>query len=184
MNKQYASATAIEADADASGSLATWLRDAQPFLTQLARRLCRNQAEVADLVQDTCEHALRAGTTLPNNPCGWMTTVMRNLFIDRSRASARRPQLRSLDDVPQMSAPEAVAEPIWMAITVDQIRAALDELEPRFSDVYRLHSFEHRTYAEIAVLLAVPPVTIGTRLTRARQKLRAILVCRHGGRPA
>jgi len=67
-----------------------------------------------------------------------------------------------------------------MTITVDQIRAAAEQLAPPFRDVFRLHVFERRSYAEIATQLAIPPLTVGTRLTRARQKLRAILVQRHG----
>lgn len=169
------------AEGGAPGDLTTFLRDVQPFLSQLARRLCRNSGDVADLIQDTCEHALRAAQTLPTNPRAWLTTVMHNLFIDRCRASARRPHLRSLDDVPHLEAPEPVAEPSWMTITVDQLRAAVEQLEPPFREVYNLHVFEHRTYAEIAALLALQPLTVGTRLSRARQKLRTILVQRHGG---
>ncbi len=161
--------------------LTTFLREAQPFLTQLARRICRNSSDVADLVQDTCEHALRGAQTLPNNPRAWLTTVMHNLFINRCRASARRPHLQSLDNVPHLEAPQPVAEPSWMTITVHEIRAAVEQLEPAFRDVYRLHVFEHRTYAEIAALLAIQPLTVGTRLNRARHKLRTILVQQHGG---
>jgi RNA polymerase sigma-70 factor, ECF subfamily len=158
----------------------TFLREAQPFLTALARRLCRNSNDVADLVQDTCEHALRASGTGPTNPRAWLTTVMHNLFINRCRASARRPHLQSLEDAPHLEAPEPVVEPSWMTITVDQIRAAADQLEPPFREVFRLHVFERRSYAEIATLLAIPPLTVGSRLTRARQKLRAVLVQKHG----
>ncbi len=166
----------------ATGPLVALLRDEQPFLIKLARRLCRDPVDVSDLVQDTCEHALRAAITWPNNPRGWLTTVMHNLFIDRCRASARRPRLRPLEEVlPLLEATEPVAEPSWMTITFDQIVAAVEILAPPFRDVYRLHVFEHRTYADIAALLAIQPLTVGTRLTRARQKLRTILVQRHGG---
>jgi RNA polymerase sigma-70 factor (ECF subfamily) len=163
------------------GNPTTFLREAQPFLTVLARRLCRNSANVADLVQDTCEHALRASETLPTNPRAWLTTVMRNLFINRCRASARRPHLQPLEDFPYLEAPQPEAEPSWMTITVDQIRAAADQLEPPFREVFRLHAFECRNYGEIATLLAIQPLTVGTRLIRARQKLRAILMQQHGG---
>jgi RNA polymerase sigma-70 factor, ECF subfamily len=165
----------------APADLTTFLREAQPFLAQVARRLCRNAGDVADLVQDTCEHALRGTQTLPTNPRAWLTTIMHNLFINRCRASARRPHLQSIEDVPHLEAPEPVVEPSWMTITVEQVREAVEQLEPAFREVYRLHVFEHRSYAEIAARLAIQPLTVGTRLTRARQKLRAILVQRHGG---
>jgi RNA polymerase sigma-70 factor (ECF subfamily) len=124
---------------------------------------------------------LRASDVLPSNPRAWLATVMHNLFINRCRASARRRHLQSLEDVPHLEAPEPVAEPSWMTITVDQVRAAAEQLEPPFREVFRMHVFERRSYTEIATLLAVRPLTVGTRLTRARRKLRTILVQRHGG---
>jgi RNA polymerase sigma-70 factor (ECF subfamily) len=170
-------------DDAAVGTLAAFLRHAQPFLIDVAKRLCRNDADVLDLVQDTCEHALRRTKLLPDNPRAWLVTVMHNLFIDRCRASARRPPPRPLDDVlPPPAAPEPVAEPPWTNITLDQVRAAVEELEPAFRDVYVLHVFEHKSYAAIATQLSIQRLTVGTRLTRARQKLRELLVARHGGR--
>jgi RNA polymerase sigma-70 factor (ECF subfamily) len=175
-------AGAIVSEEGAPEDLTTFLREAQPFLTQLARRICRNSEDVADLVQDTCEHALR-GTQIPlSNPRAWLATIMHNLFIGRCRASARRPHLRPLEDAPHLEAPEPVVEPSWMTITVDQIRAAAEQLEPRYREVFHLHVFEHRTYVEIGAMLAIQPLTVGTRLTRARHKLRTILVQQHGGK--
>ncbi|HTS82373.1 MAG TPA: sigma factor-like helix-turn-helix DNA-binding protein, partial [Myxococcaceae bacterium] len=38
------------------------------------------------------------------------------------------------------------------------------------------HAFERRSYKEIALALSIPLNTVGTRLLRARRKLRVLLL--------
>jgi RNA polymerase sigma-70 factor (ECF subfamily) len=71
-------------------------------------------------------------------------------------------------------------EPEWSKLTLDDIRGALDALEPVYREVYQLHTFEDRTYDQIAHQLGIQRVTVGTRLNRARKKLREVLVARFG----
>jgi RNA polymerase sigma-70 factor (ECF subfamily) len=68
----------------------------------------------------------------------------------------------------------------WSRITSDDIRSALDALEPVYREVYQLHTFEDWTYEQIAHHLGIQRVTVGTRLNRARKKLREVLVARFG----
>jgi RNA polymerase sigma-70 factor (ECF subfamily) len=159
------------------------LVDAEPALTRLAERLCASHADVLDLVQDTFERAMRQG--IPpgvRSPRAWLATIMHNLFVDRCRAAARRPSWEVLDEdhgdiLPLEAHPP---EPPWSRITIADIRAALDELDPTFRDVYVSYTFEHRSYEQIAEQLSIQRVTVGTRLTRARKKLREILGKRFG----
>jgi RNA polymerase sigma-70 factor (ECF subfamily) len=58
------------------------------------------------------------------------------------------------------------------------LRDATDELGPVYREVYVLHTFEHRSYDDIARELGIPRVTVGTRLHRARKKLREVLEAR------
>jgi RNA polymerase sigma-70 factor (ECF subfamily) len=164
-------------------SLAATLADAEPVLTRIAERLCANAADASDLIQDTFERVTRNG--LPpdvRNPIGWLATSMHNLFIDRCRAAARRPNHESLADrhadITQLE-PDP-PEPAWSRITVDDVRKALAEIDASYSTVYVLHTFEHRSYEEIAERLSIQRVTVGTRLNRARKKLREVLVKRFG----
>lgn len=159
------------------------LVDAEPALTRIAERMCANAADARDLVQDTFERATRQG--LPpdvRNPAGWLVTVMHNLFIDRCRARARRPSHEPLEvqhvDVARID-PDP-PEPAWSRITVEDIRAAVAELDPTYREVYELHTFEGWSYEKIAERLAIQRVTVGTRLNRARKKLREVLVRRFG----
>ena len=42
--------------------------------------------------------------------------------------------------------------------------------------MYQLHALEGRSYNEIADRLRIPKATVGTRLIRARRKLRDLLL--------
>jgi RNA polymerase sigma factor (sigma-70 family) len=137
-----------------------------------------------DLVQDTLERALRDG--IPSdvaNVRARLATTMHSLFVDRCRAAARRAvheppgPLREETDAPRSVDPP---EPVWSEVTVQDVYDALDEIVEPFREVYILHTFDHRSYAEIAERLKISRVTVGTRLTRTRKLLRKLLVRRVG----
>jgi RNA polymerase sigma-70 factor (ECF subfamily) len=163
---------------------ATW-KHAEPRLRKLADRLCRGTADAADLLQDTYERAAKTG--LPEdvgNPCGWLTTIMHNLFVDRCRANARKPVQETLGDAHEVFVQDdPVEEPPWVRLTIDDIRAALPELDRIYREVYELHTFKGRSYEEIAARLKIDRVTVGTRLSRARRMLREVLSRRRENKP-
>lgn len=78
------------------------------FMLQRARRLCRNDADARDLVQDTCLNALEAqrkSAARPDNLRAWLTVIMRNHWFSsmrqhrlRSHAYAEVASRSSLDD--------------------------------------------------------------------------------------
>jgi RNA polymerase sigma-70 factor (ECF subfamily) len=159
------------------------LADATPILTRIAHRLYANSQDAGDLVQDTCERAMRSG--LPDDvqsPRAWLATMMHNLFIDRCRAANRAPIHEPLGEIHDNVTPLGVdsPEPAWSQVTVDDVRAALDEIEQPFREVYIMHTFEQRSYEAIAAKLKISRVTVGTRLTRTRKLLRKRLVKRIG----
>jgi RNA polymerase sigma-70 factor (ECF subfamily) len=163
--------------------LASALAEHEPALLRVAERLCAGPADARDLVQDVFERAARQGIpTDVRSPRAWLTTMMHNLFIDRCRANARRPTHESLDDSHAEVTPlDAKAdEPPWQRLTIDDVRSALDAIEPTFRDVYILHTFDKLPYEDIAKRLRIERVTVGTRLNRARRKLREVLVARFG----
>ncbi|HZJ63220.1 MAG TPA: RNA polymerase sigma factor [Kofleriaceae bacterium] len=163
---------------------ATW-KHAEPRLRKLADRLCRSKADAADLVQDTYVRAAKIG--MPEdvrNPCAWLTTIMHNLFIDGCRADARRPIQETLDAHEAiLQHHDPVEEPPWATLTVDDVRAVLPELDRIYREVYVMHTFEGRSYETIAARLKIDRVTVGTRLSRARRMLRAVLSRRRENKP-
>ena len=146
-----------------------------------AEKLCGNRHDACDLVQDTLERAMtRMHTLAPGtSPRAWMQTILHNLFIDRCRSDQRRGQTVDIDDV-SVPAPEPAAEPAWADLGAAELHAAIARLDDDFRAVYEMHALAQLSYRAIADLLDIPTATVGTRLVRARQKLRALLEARAG----
>lgn len=165
------------------GSVADIVAAAKPALAQVAERLCATRADAGDLLQDTLERAMRQG--IPSdvrNPRAWLATIMHNLFIDRCRSQQRQPIHEPLEEGHNdaVESLDQTEEPAWGRTTIDDVRRALDQLDPTFARVYRMHTFEHQSYEQIAAVLKIERVTVGTRLNRARKMLRQVLVKRLG----
>jgi RNA polymerase sigma-70 factor (ECF subfamily) len=147
-------------------------------LEAFAMKLCRNPSDARDLVQDTFERALKtlqAGETITHER-SWLFTVMQNLFFEKKRRAKRRPEAESVDVANDVAAPpRSEQSPAWLDLTRADLDAAVAELDPEFRDAYRMHALEGRSYAEIAGALGIPQNTVGTRLLRARKKLRELL---------
>jgi RNA polymerase sigma-70 factor (ECF subfamily) len=164
-------------DREASRRLDALAREHSPALTAFAIKLCGDSNEARDLVQDTFERALRAGAAQQprTNERAWLFTILHHLFVDRYRRQTRGPRHTSIDDV-DVAAVEPPPPPAWASVSVDEVKAALEQLDPDFREVYRMHAIDGLGYAEIAARLGAPVSTVGTRIMRARRKLRALLV--------
>jgi RNA polymerase sigma-70 factor (ECF subfamily) len=152
------------------------VREHEAALTAIARRLCGNQADADDLVQETYERALKAWDRYSDrgNLRSWLAAILNNRFIDRCREARRAPRTEEIDDR-ALPAPEPVAPPAWANVTPEAVQAALAEIGSTFRSVYELH-VAGKSYDEIATELGIPKSTVGTRLIRARRKLKALLV--------
>ena len=148
----------------------------QQALFARAMGLERSVQDARDLVQDTLERALRnfyqfqPGT----NAKLWLYRIMYNLFVDRYRRRSHELGAECLDDL-DPAAPEPEADSPWQRIDEQQFSATMMRLDPPFRRVLELHFLDQRSYREISRELGIPTGTVGTRLLRARQKLRALL---------
>jgi RNA polymerase sigma-70 factor (ECF subfamily) len=64
------------------------------------------------------------------------------------------------------------------------VRRAIERLPDDVRETYRLFAIEGHDYAQIATLQHIPAATVGTRLYRARKRLRALLIAELGSEPA
>jgi RNA polymerase sigma-70 factor (ECF subfamily) len=153
-----------------------FVRAHEQALYGLALRLSGNPADASDLVQDTFERALKSFAQLPEgaNERAWAATILHNRFIDGCRSRKRAPVHEAVEEIAVASEPEAPA-PAWLDITPEQVREALGKIGPEFRVVYELATTGNRSYKEIAEELQLPPATVGTRLIRARRKLKRLL---------
>lgn len=148
-----------------------------PTLRKLAVRLAANQADADDLVADTLERALaHFGRLAPgSNVRAWLVTILRNRFWDGLRSQARH-------GIPVEVDPNALPEVVlddeeddWPEVSVDDLDAALDQIDEGQRAVFELFHLENLSYAEIAERLGIPTNTVGSRLVRARNRLCKIL---------
>ncbi|MGE5183151.1 MAG: RNA polymerase sigma factor [Acidobacteriota bacterium] len=163
-------------------AIATAVRAHEGLLLATARRLCGNAADADDLVHDTYERALRSWDRYADrgNLKSWLMAILHNLFIDRCRKARRDPKTEAIAEH-EVAAPEPPpAPPAWAEVTPEQVARALDALGREFRAVYDLHA-AGRSYDEIASELQIAKATVGTRLLRARKKLKEALLRELGG---
>ncbi|MCB9651245.1 MAG: RNA polymerase sigma factor [Deltaproteobacteria bacterium] len=152
------------------------LEEHRGTLYRVALRLSGNEAVAQDLVQDTLLRAIEkkaafeVGTALR----AWLVTILNNRFIDQCRRERARGAHEPVDGLP-LAQPLPDPPPAWASLDIDALRRATERLPKDMAEVYRLSAFEGLSYAEIAGRLGIPQNTVGTRLLRARRKIRGLL---------
>ncbi len=147
-----------------------------PRLRRFARGLAGNPAEADDLVQESCEKALRnahkfqQGTSLES----WMYRILQNCWRDKLKSAHHR----LVDAVPpeelgQIAGPtESEAE---ARLTLGAVARAMERLDENQKVVIVLVCVEGYSYADAAKTLGWPVGTVMSRLARARLALHAML---------
>jgi RNA polymerase sigma-70 factor (ECF subfamily) len=145
-----------------------------PRLRRYARLLTGNRERADDLVQDTLERACRKWSlwspqaSVGSGLRGWLLSMMHNVFVNQVRAAPNETALDELAD-------EATHEPFAHAAERLDLQAALTHLSPGLREIILLVCVEECSYAEAAHVLGVPVGTVMSRLSRAREKLRALM---------
>ena len=148
--------------------LLTWV----PRLRRYARALAGNRDDADDLVQDTLERAWAKSVLWRGvaDMRAWLFGIMHNLHVD----AVRRPKLATVvidDDTPEV----AVAPTQGERLAVLDLQAALDLLPIEQKQIVLLVALEDMTYAEVAETLGIPIGTVMSRLSRGRERLRALM---------
>lgn len=144
-----------------------------PRLRAFAHSLARSADTADDLVQATCEKALRAeeswqpGTRLDS----WMFRIMHNQWIDTVRR--RRPQV-PIDgpEAPPDLAGDDGERITESRLTLANVRRLIETLPEEQRTVLVLVCVEELSYREVAGILDVPIGTVMSRLSRARRGLQ------------
>ena len=158
----------MQDDPSQERQLLTWV----PRLRRYARALAGNRDDADDLVQDTLERAW-AKSGLWHGVAdmrAWLFSIMHNLHVD----GIRRPKLATVmmdDDTPEV----AMAPTQGERLAVLNLQAALDLLPNEQKEIVLLVALEDMAYAEIATTLGIPIGTVMSRLSRGRERLRALM---------
>jgi RNA polymerase sigma-70 factor (ECF subfamily) len=157
--------------------LARVCRDHRAYLHGFAGHLTRG-VDADDLLQDALVAALRRPGPLPSDSeaRAWLSTVMRHRQVDRCRRRAAAARLTAaLARLPSADADE----PWWTDLTTAEIEAEVAALPAALAAPFSLFAFERASYKQIAARLGLPIATVGTRILRARARLRERLTARH-----
>jgi len=143
-----------------------------PRLRRYARALVGDRASADDLVQDTLErawaklHLYRRGTDLR----AWLFTVMHNVHVNKVRATRATDTLE--DELPELAQRASQGD----ALLVRDLDRAIARLPTEQRAVLLLVTLEEMSYEEVARALGIPMGTVMSRLSRAREKLRMMML--------
>lgn len=149
------------------------LESLQPMLYKLAWSWCHDQELANDLVQDTCQVALKKYQQLQDlsKAKPWLVRILANLHIDHCR---RQKEVIPFND----EYPSKENDPVELLGRCDQIecvRRAIALLKQDHRKIITLIDLAECSYAEVAEILDIPMGTVMSRLSRARAQLRGLL---------
>ena len=155
-----------------------------PRLRGFALALSRSSDAADDLVQATCEKALRAsdswtpGTRLDS----WMFRIMQNHWIDERRK--HRPHQSVDEDEHRNIAGDDGGRITEARLTLNTVRNLVEAMPDDQRSVLILVCVEELSYREAADVLEVPIGTVMSRLSRARRALIEAMEENEAGRRA
>lgn len=137
-----------------------------PSLLRIAMTRLSSPADAEDAVQEVFLRLLTAAPRFRDgeHEKAWLIRATLQRAKDIHRAAARR-------DLPLEEAAET-------AVTQEghpELLSALQALPEKYSAVIHLYYYEGYSIQEIARLLGLPSPTVGTRLSRGRERLRQML---------
>jgi RNA polymerase sigma-70 factor, ECF subfamily len=147
-----------------------------PRLRRYAGALLRNRDRADDLVQQTLlrglekVHLYQSGTDLR----AWLFTLMHNQYVNSVRRWVREREVITVEKVSLASPASQITH-----IELSDLKWAIGRLPEGQRAVLLLISLEGMRYDEVAQICNVPIGTVRSRLSRARETLRAMLDGQH-----
>jgi RNA polymerase sigma-70 factor (ECF subfamily) len=178
----------------ADASYERLVREQGGAMLAVARRYMRSEDDARDIVQEALLAVFRgiASFSADAKLSTWLHRIVVNCALMRLRSRRRRPE-QSLDDLlPRFDAQGAFADGVAeldvpAAETVVErrqtrqaVRRCIDRLPESYRTLLMLRDIEERDTEETAVLLDLTVSAVKSRLHRARQVLRELLVAELG----
>jgi RNA polymerase sigma-70 factor, ECF subfamily len=149
----------------------------------LAYRLTNNYDDAQDIVS---EAFIRVHNALPSfrgdaHFTTWLYRIVKNVFLDERKKQRVRSHssLEEMIDLEDSAVSRQVEDPTpgpeWLVERgerADTVQRAVGTLPEAQRLMIALYHFQHRSYEEIAEIMALPIGTVKSRLNRARLALR------------
>lgn len=155
---------------------------------RLAMWMLRHSPDAEDAVQDSFIRAFRAfDSWRGENAKGWLLKIVRNTCLSQLGKRSRHTNVIHLDTVmgdqtidantPALRDKGLLPEDALIAAdNHSKLRKAVKMLPPNNYEVLMLREFEDQTYKQISEIIGIPIGTVMSRLSRARQQLRILLL--------
>ena len=150
----------------------------------LCLRMCSDREEAKDLAQEAFLKAWRGLRFYKQEAAfsTWLYRLVSNVCIDYLRQKKRRSAVSFVtadEEGEQPDIPDPTPTPEQQMLDrqrKEQVADAMARLEDDFRLVLTLRVVEERSYDEIAAIMDLKVGTVKSRLARAREKLRKILL--------
>lgn len=155
-------------------------------LYHFAYRLTNDEDDANDLVQDTYLKGYRFLKSYKkgSNAKAWLFRILKNSFINMYRRTSKEPNKMDYEEAEaflntgKSSHMDTIdmREKVYNNTVGDEVSRALNALPMDFRTVIVLCDIEEFSYEEIAQIIDIPIGTVRSRLHRARQLLREMLL--------
>jgi RNA polymerase sigma-70 factor (ECF subfamily) len=150
-------------------------------LYRYARSLCGEPSKAEELLQETYKRALAAKrkpvVANADEIRPWIFTIMRHAWQNERRRMSRS-QETMFDETAAAVSGENPELAMSRKLLVSEVRAAVDSLPLLWREIIVMRDMEDLSYAQIAAVLGCPIGTVMSRLARAREALRQLLMPR------
>jgi len=155
-------------------------------LYNFAYHLTYNEEDANDLVQDTFLKAYRFAESYEEgtNAKAWLFKILKNAFINEYRRKLKQPAKVDFEEIigyqdAEESKPAGTVDlrqEVFQGMIGDEVTRAINSLPVDFRTVILLCDIEGFTYEEIAKIVDIPIGTVRSRLHRAREMLKVLLM--------
>ncbi len=149
---------------------------ADRIYTFLRHKVSTDQ-EAEDLLQDVFVKAWRGSKSLQLtdlNFSAWLYRIATNTANDHYRKVYRRPEVTTLDDAPEIAAPDDTSRAVEQSFISVQVREALDRLPASYKQVLELRFFQEYSIEETAHILGKSSLSTRVLQHRALRKLEQL----------
>ena len=149
----------------------------------VAKRFLKDTADAEDVVQEafikafTKLHQYQAEVTFG----AWLKRIVVNKSIDFLKS--KKQHLVDLEEV-HLKVIDAAIDDKWLvddAITLDDVKIAIDKLPEKYQYVVMLYLIEGYDHQEISEILNISEVASRTQLSRGKVKLKELLTLKKNG---
>ena len=154
----------------------------EELLFAFAMKLTKNREDAKDLFQETLMRAFanKDRFTAGTNFKAWITTIMRNSFINEYRKRRTRNKVEQpLEDNTEFAVKKSVRNEGGSIIMMNELRTMLDSMNDSHRVPFEMF-FEGYEYQEIAEQLDLPMGTVKSRIFFARKKMKDMIEGRYG----